>query len=232
MNRKNLRVAVIAAATALLPMALAAQIDPNAAQPMQAPGTQPEAGPGLANSNGSTSSNSMRDSLGAPGATGQQMVDKQFVRTATEGDIAEIKLGMLAVQKGSPDVKTFAQMMIDDHTAMSKDMGTVADSLGVMLPKKLNKDDQAEYDKLNGLSGKDFDTEYILYTARAHRQDLHDFRMEAAVASDPGLEAEVMKAATTMRAHMQAIAKLATTEGVTLPPRPPRPGAATSPATH
>jgi predicted outer membrane protein len=44
----------------------------------------------------------------------------------------------------------------------------VADSLGVMLPKKLNKDEQAEYDKLNGLSGKDFDTEYLTYIVKAH----------------------------------------------------------------
>jgi putative membrane protein len=226
MNRKGMWIALTVAAMALLPVSLLAQVDANAnpTGPTNASGGQSE----MSTANGTQSTSST--SLGAPGLTGQQMVDKQFVRTATEGDIAEIKLGMLAVQKGSPAVKTFAQMMVDDHTAISKDMGTVADSLGVMLPKKLSKDDQAEYDKLNGLSGKDFDTEYILFTAKAHRQDLHDFRMEAAVASDPGLETEVMKAATTMRDHMQAIAKLATTEGVTLPPRPPRPGTAPTPA--
>jgi putative membrane protein len=230
MNTRDTRIAVVALALVIAPSALLAQMDPSA-QPV-APITGPQSG-----SNGSStqgSSTSMRDSLGAPGETGQQMVDKQFVRNAAQGNVAEIKLATLALQKGSPDVKTFAQMIIDDHTAMNKDMGTVADSLGVMLPKKLSKDDQAEYDKLNGLSGKDFDAEYILYTAKAHRQDLHDFRMEAAVAADPGLEAEVVKASTTMRDHMQAIAKLATNEGVTLPPRPPRPAAATGtqPATH
>jgi putative membrane protein len=239
MNTRDMRFAVVAVAMALAPSVLLAQVDPNAGSPIAGPqGGQAGmstvqtgmSNPGTAAGN----SSSMRDSLGAPGETGQQMADKQFVRTATEGDIAEIKLGTLAVQKGSPDVKAFAQKMVDDHTAISKDMGAVADSLGVMLPKKLSKDDQAEYDKLNGLSGKDFDTEYILYTAKAHRQDLHDFRMEAAVASDPGLEAEVVKASTAMRDHMQAITKLATDEGVTLPPRPPRPAtaSATPPATH
>jgi len=228
MNRKDMRTAIVAAAMVLLPPVLVAQVDadaPQGNQPMGVPATGPVS---------TTPSSSMRDSLGAPGATGQQMADKQFIRTAAEADIAEVKLGMLAAQKGSPEVKVFAQKMIDDHTQMNKEMGTVADSLGVMLPKKMNKDDQAEYDKLNGLSGKDFDTEYILYTSKSHRQDLHDFRVEATVASDPGLEAEVMKAAATMRDHMQAIAKLATDEGVTLPPRPPRPAAATAaaPATH
>ena len=32
--------------------------------------------------------------------------------------------------------------MVDDHTAMNKDMEAVADSMGVMLPKKMNKDDR------------------------------------------------------------------------------------------
>jgi putative membrane protein len=229
MNTRDVRIALIALSMAL-PSALLAQMDPSA--PPVVPAAGPQSGANSSSAQGS--STSMRDSLGAPGETGQQMADKEFVRNATEGNLAEIKLGQLALQKGSPNVKTFAQMIIDDHTAMNKDMGTVADSLGVMLPKKLSKDDQAEYDKLKGLSGKDFDTEYILYTAKAHRQDLHNFRMEAAVAGDPGLQAEVVKAATTMRDHMQAITKLATDEGVTLPPRPPRPTAAsaTPPATH
>ena len=110
----------------------------------------------------------MRETLGAPGVRGQQLADKEFLHTATEDGIADVKLGQLAVEKGGPDVKTLAQKMVDDHTAINKDMATVADALGVLLPKKMNKDDQAEYDKLNGLAGKDFDTEYIIFITKAH----------------------------------------------------------------
>ena len=42
------------------------------------------------------------------------------------------------------------------------------DSLGVLLPGKMSKDDQTEYDKLSGLSGKAFDTEYLTYVLKAH----------------------------------------------------------------
>jgi putative membrane protein len=93
-----------------------------------------------------------------------------------------------------------------------------------MLPKKMNKDDQAEYDKLNGLSGDAFDKEYILFMAKAHREDLHEFRTEASVAADPGLAAEVVKAAGMIRDHLMLLTKLAADKGVTLPPRPARPG--------
>ena len=172
----------------------------------------------------------MRESLGAPGQTGQQMLDKQFVRNAAAGDIADIKLATLATQKGGPEVKDLAQKMVDDHTALNKDMDTVADALGVMLPKKMDKDSQAEYDKLNGLSGKDFDTEYLTYTVKMHWQTLHAFYMEASAAADPDLQTEVVKALGTMHQHLSLIAKTATAEGITLPPRPPRPGSTTTAA--
>jgi putative membrane protein len=217
MNTKHICGAVIAAAVILLPAVLAAQTDPNAVPQAQQPGPT---------MNGTQAqSASMRDSLGAPGLMGQQILDKQFVRTAAENGLADVKLGTLAVAKGGPDVKEAAQKMVDDHTAMNKEMDTVADALGVMLPKKLSKEAQAEYDKLNGLSGKDFDTEYLTFIVKAHWQNLHAFYMEASAAADPDLQTQVVKELGTMHEHLGVIAKAAKAEGITLPPRPPRPTA-------
>jgi putative membrane protein len=221
MNSKHMCGAVIAAAVLLLPAVLVAQTDPNAnfpqsPQPLNQPGSQPGTSP-----NGAQSA-SMRDSLGAPGQVGQEILDKQFVRTAVEDGLADVKLSTLAVQKGGPDVKEAAQKMLDDHAAMNKEMDTVADAMGVMLPKKVNKDVQAEYDKLNGLSGKDFDTEYLTFVVKAHWQNLHAFYMEASVAADPDLQSQVVKDMGMMHEHLGVISKAAKAEGITLPPRPPR----------
>lgn len=165
---------------------------------------------------------SMRDSLGAPGRTGQQMMDRQFVRAAAEAGIADLKISNLALQKGSVPIKDLAQKMISDHTTINRDLGDVADHMGVMLPKKMSRDQQAEYEKLNGLSGKDFDTEYVIYMARAHFQDLHSFHSEATAAADPALQEEVVKALHTMHEHLGLIKDTAKNEGITLPPPPPR----------
>jgi len=223
MNMKRVHIAVIAAAVTLFPSAIFGQTDPNLQQNQNpnAPAGQLPTGP-----NGTQpAQSSMRDSLGAPGMTGQQMLDKQFIQKAAEGDIAEIQLGKLATVKGSPHVKEFAQKMVDDHTAMQKDLDTVADEVGVMLPKKMGKEGKSEYDKLNSLSGDEFDKEYILFVAKLHREDLHDFRAEASVAADPGLAAEVVKEAMMIRQHLTLLTDLAKEKGVTLPPRPARPSA-------
>jgi len=230
MNIGRMHIAVLGVTVLVLPSMLSAQMDPSSSQSpqgMNQPSGQQGASTPATGAQAGTST-SMRDSLGAPGETGQQMLDKQFVRTATAGNLGEVKLATLATQKGGPDVKVMAQKIADDHAAMNKDMATVADSMGVMLPKKVGKEDQAEYEKLNSLSGKDFDTEYLTYTVKAHWQDVHSFYMEATSSADTELQAEVVKAMGTMRQHFGLITKAATAEGITLPPRPPRPAATTA----
>jgi putative membrane protein len=234
MKTNRMCLAVLGAAVLLLPTVLMAQVDPNtnpAANPYpQSPQNMnsPSGQPGSTPPTGAQTipSSSMRDSLGAPGMTGQQMLDSKFLRAAAQNGIADVKIGMLAVQKGGPEVKDLGQKMVDDHSAINKEMAAVADSVGVMLPKKMNKDDDAEYQKLSGLSGKDFDAEYLTYIAKSHYEDLHSYHMEASVAADPGLAEEVVKAMRTMHEHLGLIAKTATDEGITLPPRPPHPAPA------
>ena len=240
MNVRAMNVVLAMGAMALVPRMAMTQMDPNSMNSgMQTPGSQSTAGdayraPGTSPAvtpRATDQPASMRDSLGAPGQNGQAILDKQFVRTAVEQGLAEIKLGTLATQKGGPQVKELGQKLVDDHTQMDKDLGSIADTMGVMLPKKLSREDQAEYDKLNGLSGKDFDTEYVTYVAKSHWQDAHNFRMEASVAVDPDLQSEVLKSLGAMREHLGLIGKTANDAGIALP-RPQRPPATSASAAH
>jgi putative membrane protein len=164
------------------------------------------------------STTSMQDSAPNSGDVGQVMQDKMFLRKAAEGGIAEVKLGQLAAQKGSSDdVKAFGQKMVDDHTKLNSEMAQVADSMGVMLPKSMNKEDQAEYDKLNALSGNDFDVEYLSFMVKDHHKDLHEFRIEAASHADPTLRDEVVKASAVIHEHTVMVDKLARAKGIPVP---------------
>jgi putative membrane protein len=192
------------------PALLFAQFDPTSVPASQTqpnrPGQQAPATP------------SLQDSGPNSGDVGQIMQDKMFLRQAAEGGIAEVKFGQLAVQKGSTDeVRSFGQKMVDDHTTLNLELAQVADSMGVMLPKSMNKEDQAEYDKLNGLSGNDFDMEYVSFMVKDHHKDLHEFRMEAASRADPTLRDEVVKAAGIIHDHTVMVDKLARAKGIPIP---------------
>jgi putative membrane protein len=174
------------------------QSQPNRAQQPANPATQ-DAGPNA-------------------GDVGQVMADKMFLRKAAEGGITEVKLGQLAAKKGSSDdVKAFAQKMVDDHTQLNGEVARVADSMGVMLPKEMNKEDQAEYDKLNALSGNDFDIEYLTFMVKDHHKDLHAFRIEAASPTDPALHEAVVRAESVVHEHTVMVDKLARAKGVPVP---------------
>jgi putative membrane protein len=197
--------------TAILsPGLLFAQFDPTATSASQTQPNRPQ--------QQAPSTPSLQDSGPNSGDLGQIMQDKMFLRKAAEGGIAEVKLGQLAAQKGSSDdVKAFGQKMVDDHTKLNLEMAQVADSMGVMLPKSMNKEDQAEYDKLNALSGNDFDIEYLSFMVKDHHKDLHEFRMEAASPTDPALHNEVVKAQSVIHDHTVMVDKLARAKGIPVP---------------
>ncbi|HEX3967320.1 MAG TPA: DUF4142 domain-containing protein [Edaphobacter sp.] len=201
---------VLFATVSIFPVLLLAQFDPTAIPASQTQPNRPQ--------QQAPSTTSMQDSGPNSGDVGQVMEDKMFLRRAAEGGIAEVKLGQLAAQKGSTDdVKAFGQKMVDDHTRLNNEMAQVADSLGVMLPKSMNKEDQAEYDKLNGLSGNDFDMEYLTFMVKDHHKDLHEFRMEAASHADPTLRDEVIKAEGLIHDHTVMVDRLARAKGIPIP---------------
>ena len=70
--------------------------------------------------------------------------DRQFIKKAAQGGLAEVQLGQLATEKAdSPDVKQFGQKMVDDHGKANDQLKQVASNKGVTIPDKLNAKDAA-----------------------------------------------------------------------------------------
>jgi putative membrane protein len=135
-------------------------------------------------------------------ANAQSDDDKKFLATASQSDVNEIALSKVAVEKASnPAVKAFAQKMVAEHTKMSASMKPFADEWGVTPPAGVDDDHQKELDKLNGLSGADFDKEYIDQMVTDHAKALRAFASEVKVATDAKFKAAVLKGKTMVAAH-------------------------------
>jgi putative membrane protein len=216
MNFRQMRIISLGKALALSSVVLSPAILVAQSNPMNPQGSTSSANPP---GQQPPSTTSMQDSGNNAGETSQIMKDKMFLRKAAEGGMAEVKFGELAAQKGgSEGVKAFGQKMVDDHTALNNEMAPIADSMGVRVPKTINKDDQAEYDKLSGLSGDDFDTEYLTVMVKDHRKDLREFRMEASSAQDQALRDAVEKGEKIIHEHLEMVDKLARDKGIAMPP--------------
>lgn len=139
-------------------------------------------------------------SLSARAAVTDQ--DKQFLAKASQGNLDEIKLSELAETKATnPQVKAFAHKMVIDHKAIGMRMKPFADAWGLTEPSSLDPDHQAEFDKLNGLSGADFDKEYMNVMEKDHHDTLDLFNQEAKTTTDAKFKAAVMHVQSIVAAH-------------------------------
>lgn len=175
--------------------------------------------PGVTHANGSDLGHDLSgNDSGGPDVSA--MRDKIFLRKAGEGGLAEVKLGHLAAEKaGSEEVKKFAEKMVEDHTTLDNELKPIARELGVLVPTRLNKADQAEYEKLSALSGSEFDKEYLSYMVQDHRKDMREFRDESNVTNDAELKDAAANGLRVIAQHTHMVIVLAKANGVTLPPR-------------
>src|ERR1700722_17181352 len=128
--------------------------------------------------------------------------DKKFLAMAAQSDQNEIALSQLAEQKATnPAVKAFAEKMVTEHTKMTESMKPFADSWGLTPPSGPDADHQKELDKLNGLSGADFDKEYVSQMVTDHTKALSAFTSEAKDTKDVKFRAAVIKGKTAVAAH-------------------------------
>jgi putative membrane protein len=143
--------------------------------------------------------------------------DKKFVDAALKGGMGEVELGHLAVDKGaSPDVKEFGQKMVTDHTRLGNKMKTVATGIGVTPPSGASVEAMATKAKLELLSGKTFDDEYIKSMVKAHEDDLQAFRNEAASGASPAVKRAAKEGATIVQEHLAMIRKIAAAHNVSV----------------
>lgn len=140
---------------------------------------------------------------GVAGAQGLSDADREFIRKAAQGGIAEVQLGTLATQRAArPAVKDFGARMVKDHGAANAELATLARSKGVDLPSTLDPAHQAVRDRLMAQQGAAFDRAYMQEMVKDHTQDVADFEKASRTASDPDVRAWAGSKVPILREHL------------------------------
>jgi len=128
--------------------------------------------------------------------------DKDFLAMAAQSDVNEITLSKLAEGKATnPDVRAFAHKMVVEHTKLTDDMKPFATAWGLTPPAGPDAEHQEEWNKLNGLSGADFDKEYMDAMVKDHTKALDAFTKEVKGTTDVKFKNAVMKGKSVVAAH-------------------------------
>jgi putative membrane protein len=130
--------------------------------------------------------------------------DSTFATKAASGGLAEIQAAQQAQQKStSPQVKTFANQMIADHTKANNELQQIAQQQKLTLPTQPTAHDRASVQAMGSKTGANFDRGYAQEEVRDHQQDISLFEQEAKSGRDPALKQYAQETLPTLRHHLE-----------------------------
>jgi putative membrane protein len=146
--------------------------------------------------------------LGSAWAQGDAAATK-FLTDAIRSNIAEVKMGELALQRGkSKEVREFAETLVSDHTMGLQKTSALARMAGVTPPKETSADAIKRHEAMSKLSGDEFDRAFASYMVMSHEQGIARYTE----ATRDGANPEVAELATdtlpTLQKHLETARSL------------------------
>lgn len=125
--------------------------------------------------------------------------DRDFVEKAAKASMSEIAISRVAAARTSnPEVRRFAQMMIEDHDRATDEMSALAAGRGIALPAK-----DPHPDKWEKRDAKNFDKEYLEKMVSDHQDVVKLFEKQAKDGVDVDTVAFARKHLPKMQEHLQ-----------------------------
>jgi len=135
--------------------------------------------------------------------------DRHFINKAEKENLEEQELGRMVLEKSkNGDVRDYAQMLVDDHTKALKDLVDLMKDKGMAQPKRLPKAEHEAWNKLKGMSGAEFDREFVNMMVRDHQDAVKEFQHESNLAQDYDVKMYANHVLPALQKHLQKAQEL------------------------
>lgn len=140
-------------------------------------------------------------------AADQATVD--FVQKASLSNMFEIEASKLALERSKvKEVKDFAQMLVDGHTASLAELTSLSTSAMVTPPTTLDNHFTDQLTKLRDAKVEDFDDVYIDQQTEVHENSRDNLKGYSENGADAGLRAFAAKTVPTVETHLETVRAL------------------------
>jgi putative membrane protein len=153
--------------------------------------------------------------VGAASAVTAGRTTAGFVGGAANGDMFEIESSRIAAEKAqNPQVKQFAQRMIEEHTKSSADLKAAVQGAGdVTIPAAMDERRQGMVDNLRQAPAANFDQVYIGQQIAAHQENVELHQTYAENGDNAALKALAAKHLPMIQQHLQQARALGEASG-------------------
>jgi putative membrane protein len=130
-------------------------------------------------------------------------VATKFLTDAVRLNIAEVKMGELAEQRGkSTDVRNYAKQLIEDHTLGRQKTSALAKTLGVTPPTEPAADAIKAHEQMSKLSGEEFDRAFATHMVMGHQKAIALFTEQTRDGGNPDVAKLAKDTLPTLEAHL------------------------------
>ena len=141
--------------------------------------------------------------------------DREWASKAAQGGVAEVELGRLAQQKASSnEVKEFGNRMVEDHSSANDRLQAIARENGFDLPSGMGEKHKATINRLEKLSGAQFDRAYMQEMVKEHRHDIDHFQKGASQLQHPDLKAFASNTLAALQDHLNHAERISGNERI------------------
>lgn len=147
------------------------------------------------------------------GSNGLSPQDQQFLQEIGQSTLGEVALGNLAAQKGTtPAVRLFGRWMASTDALASRQLAAMVERMhGPAQPAAVTAGQQAELQEMQGLSGAEFDRQYLQMMVPGHQKEIALFQREAQGGQDVLVKAFAQEMVPTAQEHLAAVRDLLAT---------------------
>jgi putative membrane protein len=146
--------------------------------------------------------------LSASPAPAADSTGEHFIKESIQGNLAEVKSGGLAEQKGnSQGVKDFGATLAKDHAAANDKAKQAAQAMGAAVPDEPNAKQKTMYKEMSALSGEQFDEHFVAGMIKDHKEDIAKYEKEANSGSGPAAD-YAKQILPDLRKHLQIAERL------------------------
>jgi len=182
----------------------------------QTPGMQPGAPTGNQPTVGQAGPNGSYPDAAAPG-TQASYADQMFLKDTLKDDQVQVQMSQLAQQKSSSDdVKKFSQNVVKVQTELDNQLKPLVKQFAISETQKPSKKDKEQLEKLQTLSGSDFDAAYLQAIAVEQQHALKQFKEEADAAQNLALQRTAKADQPILNQNFEVLQKLAAAHNVAL----------------
>jgi putative membrane protein len=130
--------------------------------------------------------------------------DQEFVRTAADGGLLEVKAAESAIKTTSnADIKIFAEMMLKDHSTANTELQSIAKKKGIETPTKLSEKSERKLKDLQAKQSAEFDAAYAAAMVNDHKETVALFERANAETKDTELKNWVESKLPVLRHHLK-----------------------------